>query len=40
MFKGLGLVVRPEDFLLFVCAVEDRYIVGVAAKYDFPWICI
>ncbi len=36
MFKELGLVVRPEDFLPFVGAGEDRYIGGVAEKYDFP----
>lgn len=35
MFKENGLVVQPEDFLPFVGAGEDRYIGGVAAKYDF-----
>ena len=36
MFKERGLVVQPEDFLPFVGAGEDRYIGGVAEKYDFP----
>ena len=36
MFKERGLIVQPEDFLPFVGAGEDRYIGGVAAKYDFP----
>ena len=36
MFKENGLIVQPEDFLPFVGAGEDRYIGGVAAKYDFP----
>ena len=35
MFREKGLVVQPEDFLPFVGAGEDRYIGGVAAKYDF-----
>lgn len=36
MFEEKGLVVQPDDFLPFVGAGEDRYIGGVAAKYDFP----
>jgi beta-phosphoglucomutase len=36
MFREKGLVVQPEDFLPFVGAGEDRYIGGVAEKYDFP----
>ena len=36
MFREKGLVVQPEDFLPFVGAGEERYIGGVAAKYDFP----
>lgn len=36
MFKEKGLVVQREDFLPFVGAGEDRYIGGVAEKYDFP----
>jgi HAD superfamily hydrolase (TIGR01509 family) len=36
MFKEKGLAVRPEDFLPFVGAGEDRYIGGVAEKYHFP----
>jgi HAD superfamily hydrolase (TIGR01509 family) len=35
MFKEKGLVVRPDDFLPFVGAGEDRYIGGVAKKYNF-----
>jgi HAD superfamily hydrolase (TIGR01509 family) len=36
MFKEKGLDVKPEDFLPFVGAGEERYIGGVAEKYDFP----
>ena len=36
MFQEKGLVAQPEDFLLFVGAGEDRYIGGVAKKYNFP----
>ncbi len=36
MFRESGLTVRPEDFLPFVGAGEDRYIGGVAEKYHFP----
>jgi beta-phosphoglucomutase len=33
MFKELGTVVQPADFLPFVGTGEDRYIGGVAEKY-------
>jgi HAD superfamily hydrolase (TIGR01509 family) len=36
MFRERGLVVKPEDFLPFVGAGENRYIGGVAEKYHFP----
>ena len=36
MFKEKGLVVQPEDFLPFVGTGEERYVAGVAEKYDFP----
>jgi HAD superfamily hydrolase (TIGR01509 family) len=36
MFKEKGLVVQPEDFLPFVGAGENRYIGGVAEKYQLP----
>ena len=36
MFNEKGLVVQPEDFSPFVGAGEERYIGGVAEKYDFP----
>ncbi len=36
MFKEKGLSVKPEDFLPFVGAGEQRYIGGVAEKYHFP----
>ena len=36
MFAERGLVVQPEDFLPFVGAGEDRFIGGVAEKYNFP----
>lgn len=36
MFREKGLAVQPEDFLPFVGAGEDRYLGGVAEKYDFP----
>ncbi len=34
MFKELGIGVRENDFLPFVGAGEDRYIGGVAEKYN------
>ncbi len=37
MFKEKGLTVKPEDFLPFVGAGEDRYLGGVAEKYNFPF---
>lgn len=36
MFAERGLIVRPEDFLPFVGSGEDRFIGGVAEKYNFP----
>jgi HAD superfamily hydrolase (TIGR01509 family) len=36
MFQEKGLHVLPEDFVPFVGAGEDRYIGGVAEKYNFP----
>ena len=36
MFKEKGLTVKTEDFRPFVGAGEDRYIGGVAEKYNFP----
>jgi HAD superfamily hydrolase (TIGR01509 family) len=36
MFQEQGLKVRPEDFRPFVGTGEDRYIGGVARKYDWP----
>lgn len=36
MFEEQGLIVQPDDFLPFVGAGEERYIGGVAEKYDFP----
>ena len=35
MFKEKGLTVQPEDFLPFVGMGENRYIGGVAEKYNF-----
>ncbi|MHB9036454.1 MAG: HAD family hydrolase [Armatimonadota bacterium] len=37
MFAEKGLTVKPEDFLPFVGAGENRYIGGVAEKYNFPF---
>jgi HAD superfamily hydrolase (TIGR01509 family) len=36
MFAEHGVTVQPEDFLPFVGAGENRYIGGVAEKYQFP----
>lgn len=36
MFREMGLLVQPDDFLPFVGAGEDRYIGGVAEYYSFP----
>lgn len=36
MFQEKGLRVQPEDFLPFVGTGEDRYLGGVAEKYEFP----
>lgn len=35
MFAEHGVTVQPEDFLPFTGAGEDRFIGGVAEKYDF-----
>lgn len=36
MFKEKGLDVQPDDFTPFVGAGEERYVGGVAEKYNFP----
>ncbi len=36
MFREMGLIVQPDDFIPFVGAGENRYIGGVAEKYGFP----
>jgi HAD superfamily hydrolase (TIGR01509 family) len=36
MFAEHGLTVQPEDFLPFVGTGENRYLGGVADKYNFP----
>ncbi|MCX7871654.1 MAG: HAD-IA family hydrolase [Verrucomicrobiae bacterium] len=36
MFEELGLKVKPEDFHPFIGTGEERYIGGVAEKYNFP----
>jgi len=36
MFREKGIIVKPEDFIPFVGAGENRYIGGVAEKYNFP----
>jgi HAD superfamily hydrolase (TIGR01509 family) len=36
MFQEKGLTVQPEDFLPFVGTGEERYVGGVAEKYNFP----
>lgn len=36
MFTELGLKVRSEDFVDFIGTGENRYLGGVAEKYDFP----
>ena len=35
MFRERGLTVKREDFLPFIGAGENRYLGGVAKKYDF-----
>jgi beta-phosphoglucomutase len=35
-YAKLGLQVRPEDFVPFVGMGENRYLGGVAEKYNFP----
>jgi HAD superfamily hydrolase (TIGR01509 family) len=36
MFEEMGLDVKPEDFLPFTGMGENRYLGGVAEKYNFP----
>jgi len=36
MFKEKGLTVHPDDFIPFVGAGEERYVGGVAEKYNIP----
>jgi HAD superfamily hydrolase (TIGR01509 family) len=36
MFREKGLPVQPEDFRPFVGTGDDRYLGGVAEKYNFP----
>jgi len=36
MFEEKGLTVKKEDFIPFVGTGENRYIGGVAEKYNFP----
>ena len=36
MFAEKGLQVGPEDFRPFIGTGEDRFIGGVAEKYNFP----
>ena len=37
MFKELGLEVKHEDFFEFIGAGEDRFLGGVAEKYNFSF---
>lgn len=37
MFKEKGLTVKAEDFTPFIGTGEDRYLGGVAEKYNFPF---
>jgi len=37
MFKELGLEARHEDFFEFIGAGENRFLGGVAEKYNFPF---
>lgn len=36
MYAEIGLKVQPEDFIPFVGTGENRYLGGVAEKYNFP----
>jgi HAD superfamily hydrolase (TIGR01509 family) len=36
MFKELGLLTKPEDFFEFIGTGENRFLGGVADKYNFP----
>jgi HAD superfamily hydrolase (TIGR01509 family) len=38
MFREHGLNVKPDDFIPFVGTGENRYIGGVAEKYNFPLV--
>ena len=37
MFKELGMEAKHEDFFEFIGAGEDRFLGGVAEKYNFPF---
>ena len=37
MFKEIGLEARHEDFFEFIGTGENRYLGGVAKKYNFPF---
>ncbi len=37
MFKEKGLLVREKDFIPFIGTGENRYLGGVAEKYNFPF---
>lgn len=37
MFKELGLEAKHEDFFQFIGAGEDKFLGGVAEKYNFPF---
>ena len=37
MFKELGLEAKHKDFFEFIGAGEDRFLGGVAEKYNFPF---
>ena len=36
MYKEHGIITKPEEFLPFVGAGENRYLGGVAELYNFP----
>jgi len=37
MFKEKGLIVKEKDFIPFIGTGENRYLSGVAEKYNFPF---
>jgi beta-phosphoglucomutase len=37
MFKEFGLTAKPDDFFEFIGAGENRFLGGVAEKYNFPF---